>query len=404
MSQIFLSYRRKDSAAITGRIFDRMVGHFGRQAVIMDIDNIPYGKDFRAHVARTLESCDVILAVIGPGWSGPDAEGQERVARPSDWVRIELEVGLRRRIPIVPLLVEDAVMPEPERLPPSLQDFAYYHAAEVDSGVDFHAHMDRVIRHVEQLLAEGRQHRAATAPATAPSLIADQPPAPAAMAAPPLSQLARDESSSAHSQAPSADIDREKPEVEAAPSASTAVIADDSESSAKAQRARKRRLWWIGSLLLLAVAIAVGVYLRQASRWTERVLVGEYGHWTVTHEVAAGREQCVAYFGDENDDQSIRIQQWGADLTVRLGFAERTEEKATIDVYLDGDKVASYKTYGPAAYLMVNAEEFIAIVERGDVLEIRYKTAAQKAMTQSYDLAGLSAALRQIAAACGVPP
>ena len=224
------------------------------------------------------------------------------------------------------------------------------------------------------------------------------------MAAPPLSQLARDESSSAHSQAPSADIDREKPEVEAAPSASTAVIADDSESSAKAQRARKRRLWWIGSLLLLAVAIAVGVYLRQASRWTERVLVGEYGHWTVTHEVAAGREQCVAYFGDENDDQSIRIQQWGADLTVRLGFAERTEEKATIDVYLDGDKVASYKTYGPAAYLMVNAEEFIAIVERGDVLEIRYKTAAQKAMTQSYDLAGLSAALRQIAAACGVPP
>jgi hypothetical protein len=41
MPKIAISYRRKDSDSITGRVRDPLTHHFGERSVIMDIDNIP---------------------------------------------------------------------------------------------------------------------------------------------------------------------------------------------------------------------------------------------------------------------------------------------------------------------------------------------------------------------------
>jgi len=41
MANIIISYRRSDSAAIAGRIRDRLAEHYGADAVFMDIDSIP---------------------------------------------------------------------------------------------------------------------------------------------------------------------------------------------------------------------------------------------------------------------------------------------------------------------------------------------------------------------------
>ena len=43
MPNIILSYRRDDTGAIAGRIFDRLVGHYGVDQVFMDIDSIRWG-------------------------------------------------------------------------------------------------------------------------------------------------------------------------------------------------------------------------------------------------------------------------------------------------------------------------------------------------------------------------
>ena len=72
MPRITISYRRDDSLDITGRIFDRLAGHFGREAVFRDIDSIPAGADFRRHIERVLDESDIILAIVGPRWIGPD--------------------------------------------------------------------------------------------------------------------------------------------------------------------------------------------------------------------------------------------------------------------------------------------------------------------------------------------
>jgi len=53
MPKIAISYRRADSEAMTGRIFDRLIAHYGKEAIFRDIDDIPPGIDFRAlQVAR----------------------------------------------------------------------------------------------------------------------------------------------------------------------------------------------------------------------------------------------------------------------------------------------------------------------------------------------------------------
>jgi hypothetical protein len=48
MPKVTISYRRADTEAVTGRIFDRLAGRYGRESVFRDIDNIPPGIDFRA--------------------------------------------------------------------------------------------------------------------------------------------------------------------------------------------------------------------------------------------------------------------------------------------------------------------------------------------------------------------
>jgi formylglycine-generating enzyme required for sulfatase activity len=153
MSKIFLSYRRQDSAGVAGRIYDRLRAHFGDDAIFMDIDAIPFGLDFREHIARAVGQCGVLLAVIGPQWAG-QAGAPRRIDDPRDFVRIEIESALERNLPVIPILIDRARMPGEADLPPSLAPLAYRNAIEVDQGRDFHPHVDRLIRGIERLLQQ----------------------------------------------------------------------------------------------------------------------------------------------------------------------------------------------------------------------------------------------------------
>ena len=135
MPRITISYRRDDSLDITSRIFDRLAGHFGREAVFRDIYSIPLGTDFRRHIDRVLDQSDIILAIVGPRWIGPDNE-YPRLSSPADPVRLEIETALRMDKPLIPVLVSRAVMPHPDVLPDSLHDFVYRNAVQIDSGQD----------------------------------------------------------------------------------------------------------------------------------------------------------------------------------------------------------------------------------------------------------------------------
>ncbi|BAT61172.1 hypothetical protein GJW-30_1_03729 [Variibacter gotjawalensis] len=153
MAKIVISYRRADSEALTGRIRDRLVGHYGDQSIFMDIDSIPFGIDFRDYIKEALAETDVVLAIMGPRWIGASATGgPSRISEDTDPVRIEVETALARKIPVIPVLVDNAIMPQPSELPETLRNLAYRNAAVVDSGRDFHLHMDRLVRAMDKIV------------------------------------------------------------------------------------------------------------------------------------------------------------------------------------------------------------------------------------------------------------
>src|SRR5690349_14436453 len=130
---IAISYRRDDSLPITGRLYDRLQAKFGKQRVFMDFDSIPPGVDFRQKIKETIERANRMIAVIGPHWFGDQSDGSRRIDDPLDIVRLELEYALSRDIPIIPLLVNNTVMPKPEKLPSNLQSLAFRNALPLDS-------------------------------------------------------------------------------------------------------------------------------------------------------------------------------------------------------------------------------------------------------------------------------
>jgi hypothetical protein len=64
----------------------------------------------------------------------------------TDCVRIEIEAALAKKIPVIPVLIDGAALPAPADLPEGLRNLAFRQAAPVDSALDFHPHMDRLIK------------------------------------------------------------------------------------------------------------------------------------------------------------------------------------------------------------------------------------------------------------------
>jgi hypothetical protein len=152
-THIFISYRRQDTADITGRIYDRLTYKYGTPAVFKDVDSIPAGQDFRIYLDSKIKECAVVLVVIGDEWMKEDPNtGAIRLDNPDDYVRIEIESALKRGIPVIPLLVEGASWPPPQaRLPEKMRDFVYRQARVIGRDPDFRLHMDALIAELERI-------------------------------------------------------------------------------------------------------------------------------------------------------------------------------------------------------------------------------------------------------------
>lgn len=146
VGSIFISYRRSDSADITGRIYDRLVDEYGRAFIFKDVDSIPLGTDFREYLDRKVSECNSLLAIIGDRWlDAKDDAGKRRLDDPEDFVRVEIESALERGIPVIPLLVRGAKMPAEGDLPGSLRKLVYKNGIPIRPDPDFHRDMDRLI-------------------------------------------------------------------------------------------------------------------------------------------------------------------------------------------------------------------------------------------------------------------
>jgi len=151
-SGIFVSYRRDDSSGHAGRLADRLVEHFGRNRIFVDIDTIEPGEDFVTVIENAVGSCEILIAVIGQNWLSAGG-GTGRLDNPNDFVRLEIATALRRDIRVIPVLVQRANMPKLQDLPEDLVKLARRNAIEL-SDLRWQSDVDQLIDVMERVLAK----------------------------------------------------------------------------------------------------------------------------------------------------------------------------------------------------------------------------------------------------------
>ena len=152
-ANIFINYRREDSAGHAGRLFDALSSHFAGR-LFMDVDTLDPGVDFVEAIEQAVGSCEVLIVVIGREWlTVEDKAGRRRLDDPGDFVRLEVESALARKIRVIPVLVQDAPMPRAEELPASLAKLARRNAIEL-SDARWAYDADRLARTIQEILKE----------------------------------------------------------------------------------------------------------------------------------------------------------------------------------------------------------------------------------------------------------
>jgi hypothetical protein len=149
--KIFINYRRDDASHLAGRLYDRLAAHFPKNQIFIDVDNLDPGVDFVETIEQSVGSCDVLIAVIGRRWLiSSEAEGGRRLDSPDDFVRLEIATALKRKIRVIPVLVDDASMPRVSDLPDDLKSLVRRQAIPV-SHDRFSADSDRLIAALDRV-------------------------------------------------------------------------------------------------------------------------------------------------------------------------------------------------------------------------------------------------------------
>ena len=153
--RIFISYRRDETEFAAGWLFDRLIEHLGQGQVFKDVDSIELGDDFVEVITAAVARCDVLLVLIGDRWLTIAGEGGRRLDDPDDFVRLEIEAALTRKVRVIPVLVKGAQMPRVADLPPSMAKLARRQALEL-SPARFNFDTNRLLKVLEKTLTEVR--------------------------------------------------------------------------------------------------------------------------------------------------------------------------------------------------------------------------------------------------------
>ena len=135
MSQgIFISYRRDDTRAIAGRLYEALKAAFPKKKIFFDVDIPEPGNEIIAKIVRELQSSQVVIALIGPQWNA-----KNRLDSTHDFVRRELKSALDLRqqdgLKVLPVLVDGAKIPT-DQLPHDLNAIGELEYLEITSDDD----------------------------------------------------------------------------------------------------------------------------------------------------------------------------------------------------------------------------------------------------------------------------
>ena len=153
--KIFISYRRAEDnkSYIVGTIHEKLAKVFGTEDVFRDTYDISGGADWRHVLEREINSCKVMLVIIGPDWANlAYPNGEKRLFDPNDVTRWEVETGLRRsreeNTVVIPVIVTGANIPKAEELPESLRQLLDKNMLHLRNFPDFDRDMEDLVHDI----------------------------------------------------------------------------------------------------------------------------------------------------------------------------------------------------------------------------------------------------------------
>ncbi len=156
--RVFINYRRSDTGQVAPRLKKDLATTIGDDRIFYDRENLSGGDLWKKRLEETIKGCSVFLVLIGKEWlhARNELSGQRRLDEPADLVRTEIEFALKASsssgLLIIPVLVDDAHMPEQDHLPASIRSLSDHNASALRTATNAEWDHD-----LEKLLACVRQ-------------------------------------------------------------------------------------------------------------------------------------------------------------------------------------------------------------------------------------------------------
>jgi hypothetical protein len=171
---IFISYRSADSEGWTNFIGTHLQQEFGEDRVYLDADSLEPGQRYAEVLLAQVAAAKVFIPVVGRNWlrATNKKSGMRRLDEPLDLLRREIETAIASGKLIIPVMVDDADIPTPADLPPSIRSLFEVEVVRI-TGKTKKGDISRLLASVRKALADKTAAMAADA---APKPV---PPAPA---------------------------------------------------------------------------------------------------------------------------------------------------------------------------------------------------------------------------------
>ena len=137
--------------------------------MFIDVDDIAAGQSFADVIRGAVNSSSVVLVLIGKRWRGDRDGATPRLDDADDFVRTEVAAALSSGAPVIPVLLDGALMPGEAQLPEALRSLASRNAFEVRATA-FAADMARLTVELRSTLGNAAQRGADAVAAPLPPL------------------------------------------------------------------------------------------------------------------------------------------------------------------------------------------------------------------------------------------
>jgi len=119
--KIFINYRHEDVQGTAWALYIKLEERFGADNVFFDHGSLRPGMHWFDEIRSHLAQSGAVIALIGPQWTSILTTHLQGGGK--DYVVKEIDLALRAgpRVTLIPLLVDEAELPDPHDLPPALK-------------------------------------------------------------------------------------------------------------------------------------------------------------------------------------------------------------------------------------------------------------------------------------------